>query len=190
MSIFKTIPQNVVRNFILNGFLEFGPVIIFLTAYDLFHIYKATLLLMIATIISTIISHRIQRRLPYAGLYIALLTTLFGYLTLWHHNPDFIQIRDTVYDAVNGSVLLVGLLFNSLLFKHAFHDVVPMTDRAWRKITYAWILLFFFAAALNEYVRHTYSLDAWVIFKTSMAIVMTSAGFIFFFMMYEKEENA
>ena len=189
MPFFKQIPRHIIRNLIVSGFLEFGPVIVFLAAYDLFHIYKATLLLVIATIIATVISHHLQHRLPYVGLYIAFLTTVFGYLTLWQHSPHFIQVRDTVYDAINASILLFGLFFNSLLFKHAFHDVIPMTDRAWRRLTYAWIFFFFLAASLNEYVRHTYSLDVWVIFKTSMALVTTVFGIIFFFACYEKQEE-
>ncbi|MDQ5962222.1 MAG: intracellular septation protein [Patescibacteria group bacterium] len=189
MPSFKQIPRHIIRNLIVSGFLEFGPVIVFLAAYDLFHIYKATLLLVIATIIATVISHHLQHRLPYVGLYIAFLTTVFGYLTLWHHSPHFIQLRDTVYDAINASILLLGLFFNSLLFKHAFHDVIPMTDRAWRRLTYAWIFFFFVAASLNEYVRHTYSLDVWVVFKTSMALVTTVVGIIFFFALYEKQEE-
>jgi intracellular septation protein len=169
--------------------LEFGPVIIFLTAYDLFHIFKATLLLMIATIVTTVITFRTQRRLPYAGLYIALLTLVFGYLTLWHHDPNFIQLRDTAYDAINATVLLGALFFNVLLFKHAFHDVVPMTDKAWKKLTYAWAMFFFLGAIANEYVRHMFPFDYWIVFKGSMAVITTVFGVIIFFVVYEKKEE-
>lgn len=188
MLVLKHISSRTIRTFVAGGFLEFGPIIVFLAAYDLFHIYKATFLLMIATIVAIVLTFHFQQRLPYAGLYVAFLTMLFGYLTLWHHNPEFIQIRDTAYDFINASVLLVGLFFNTLLFKHAFDHALPMTDRAWRNMTYAWIVFFFTAAFMNEFVRHAYSLDAWMIYKTTMAILTTVYGFATFFIFYEKKE--
>ena len=76
MSFFKSMSPSVFYNLIINGLLEFGPIIIFLLAYDYFHIYKATLILMISTILITVITFTKQKRLPYASLYIAFLTSM------------------------------------------------------------------------------------------------------------------
>jgi intracellular septation protein A len=57
------------------GLLEFGPVLLFLCSFEYLHVYKATVILMVATIISTVVTFRVQKRLPYLALYVALLTS-------------------------------------------------------------------------------------------------------------------
>lgn len=190
MPLFKKIPSKALISFTINGFLEFGPILVFLLAYDYFHIFKATFVLMIATIIVTVFIFIKQRRLPYASLYLALITTIFGYLTLSHHNPGFIQIRDTVYDMTNAIVLSVGLLFNVYLFKIAFDKVMPMTDRGWRKLTWVWIFFFVVAAIANEYIRRNESIHIWIDYKTSMVFISVIFGFAAIFYAYEKKEGA
>lgn len=188
MSLFKKISSKALISFTVNGFLEFGPILVFLLAYDYFHIFKATFVLMIATIIVTVFIFIKQKRLPYASLYLALITTIFGYLTLSHHNPGFIQIRDTVYDVTNAIVLSLALLFEVLLFKIAFDKVMPMTDRAWRKLTWLWIFFFVAAALLNEYIRKHEPLHTWINYKTSMVFVSVIFGFAAIFYTYERKE--
>lgn len=167
--------------------LEFGPILIFLMSFHHFHIYKATMLLMVATIISTVITYRVQKRLPYLALYLALLTIAFGYLTLLHREPKFIQMRDTLYDLTSAVTLLIGLMINVPFLKIAFHDVVPMTVRAWHKLSYAWIGYFAVVASLNEYVRRVYSLTDWFDFKSVMVFVTIVFGFLALHLCYEKE---
>lgn len=171
------------------GILEFGPILIFLSSYHHFHIYKATTLLMIATIISTIITYRLERRLPYLALYIAFLTITFGYLTLTHREPKFIQMRDTLYDLTCALTLLFGLMINVPFLKVAFHKVIPMTDRAWHRLTYAWIGYFITVASLNEYIRRTYPLDIWFDFKSIMVFATIIFGFAALHVCYERHER-
>lgn len=189
MSFFKKISPQALYKLTLNGFLEFGPIILFLLAYDYFHIYKATLVLMIATIIVTFITFTKEKRLPYASLYIALLTTIFGYLTLSHHNPEFIQIRDTVYDAVNALLVLGALKFNIILFKIAFDKAIPMTDRAWIKLSYLWASFFIIAALVNEYIRNFESFHVWIAYKSAMIFISIVFGFSAIFYVYEKKNS-
>jgi intracellular septation protein len=169
------------------GLLEFGPIIIFLAAYSSFHIFKATTLLMIATIVSTIITYRLEKRIPYLALYLAFLTITFGYLTLWHKEPRFIQMRDTLYDLTCAITLLIGLMMNVSFLKIAFHEVLPMADEAWHKLTYAWIGYFIMIAFLNEYVRRSQTLDTWFDFKSGVVAFTIVFGFAALHACYRKE---
>lgn len=178
----------VLKKIALAGIFEFGPVLIFLIAFELFHIYKATIVLMIATIVSTIVTYRTQKRLPYVALYIAILTGIFGYITVTKHEPKFIQMRDTLYDATLALTLIVGLLFNVQFLKIAFHSIIPMTDRAWKRLTYFWISFFFLIAITNEYVRRFMSLRDWFDFKSTMILVTLISGCIALYYVYEKED--
>ncbi len=179
----------IFKRLMLGVFLEFSPILIFLLTFPHFHVYKATTVLMIATIFSTILTYRLQKRLPYLALYVALLTIAFGYLTLMHHEPKFIQMRDSLYDLTSAITLLIGLMINIPFLKIAFHDVIPMSVRAWHRLTYAWITFFIIIASLNEFVRRTQDLHDWFEFKGFVAIVTILFGFGALYVFYEKEKE-
>ncbi len=180
---------NVFKKILIGGLLEFGPIIIFLLSFEHFHVYKATLILMIMTIFSTLATYIIQKRLPYLALYVALLTLVFGYLTISHHQPRFIQMRDTLYDITCALTLLIGLMINVPFLKLAFDKVLVMTIRAWTRLTYGWIFFFVMAAILNEHVRRTMSLQVWFDFKAIMAIATCIFGIILLYGIYEKSDE-
>lgn len=177
------------KRVLVSGLLEFGPILIFLSAFGYFHVYKATMILMITTIISTVLTYRLQKRLPYLALYVAFITIAFGYLTLMHREPKFIQMRDTLYDLTCAITLLIGLMINVPFLKIAFEGVLPMTLRAWHRLTYAWIAFFLSIAAINEVVRRTYSLKEWFDFKGVMIVVTIVFGLVTLYFFYEKPQD-
>ena len=189
MSKSHAFTKEVFKKFALAGILEFGPILVFILSFEYLHIYKATLILMVVTIISTVATYKIQKRLPYLALYIAFITSVFGYMTLASHQPRFIQMRDTLYDVTCALTLIVGLIFNISFLKFAFGHVFAMTDRAWHKLTCAWIAFFIVIAVLNEYVRRNMSLHDWFDFKTAMIFVTIIFGFTALFFFFEKEEK-
>lgn len=189
MTTSSSLSPTTLKRLLLGLFLEFSPILIFLVTFQHFHIYKATTLLMIATIVSTIVTYRLQKRLPYLALYVAFLTIAFGYLTLTHREPKFIQMRDSLYDLTCAVTLLIGLMINIPFLKIAFHDVIPMSMRAWHRLTYAWIVFFLVIATLNEYIRRTQSLHDWFDFKSLVVLVTIAFGFTALYYFYEKERN-
>lgn len=181
--------KQTLKKLFIASLLEFGPVFLFLFSFERFHIYKATIILMIATIISTVATYRIQRRLPYLALYVALLTSVFGYVTLSLHQPKFIQMRDTLYDVTCALTLIIGLMIRVPFLEIAFHSVIPMTKRAWEKLTYHWIIFFISIACINEYVRTHCSLERWFDFKSIMVAVTVLFGLLSLYVSYEKIED-
>src|SRR3989344_2898409 len=188
MSVSSIFSPRTFKNIILAGVLEFGPVLLFLCSFQYFHIYKATFVLMIATIISTFATYIIQKRLPYIALYVAFLTIIFGYITITHQKPGFIQIRDTLYDASLALTLLIGLMINVPFLKHAFNKVLPMTTRAWNRLTYSWIAFFVVNGIANEFVRRTMDLHQWFQFKGIVIVITIVFGCVTLYFEYEKEE--
>lgn len=187
MSASSLFSPTTLRRLMVGGLLEFSPILIFLITFPHFHIYRATMFLMIATIISTFVTYRLQKRLPYLALYVALLTIGFGYLTLTHKEPRFIQMRDTLYDLTCALTLMIGLMINVSFLKIAFHQVIPMTTQAWHRLTYAWTIFFILAACMNECVRRMYSLHEWFDYKSYMVLVTIAFGFAALYLLYEKE---
>lgn len=189
MSLFSFLSLKLAKKVSLALVLEFGPVVIFILTFTHFHIYKATIMLMVTTIISTIVTYSMQKRLPYLALYVALLTGIFGYSTLLLREPKFIQMRDTLYDVTCALTLIIGLLVNVSFLKLAFHKVLPMSMKAWNNLTYAWIGYFITIALANEYIRRTMDLQEWFAFKSAVVGITVVFGIVSLYFLYEKEEE-
>jgi intracellular septation protein len=169
--------QNL-RHIVVSSFLEFGPVLLFLATAHMMSVYASTVLLMVGTIVSTFVTFKVQKRIPFLALYIALITTLFGFLTIHFHDVMFIQMRDTLYDMTCALTLVVGMIFQKPFLKHAFHSLFPLTNRAWNRLTHLWIAYFLTTALLNEIVRTFFSFPDWLLFK-GLVILMTSVFGLF-----------
>lgn len=178
--------RQVLRHVIFSAFLEFGPVLFFLASFERVSIYESTLILMLTTIISTVVTYRLQKRIPYLALYVACITTLFGYMTLHFHEVRFIQMRDTLYDVTCALTLIIGMVLNKSFLKMAFHSIIPMTGRAWDTLTHLWLGYFLFTAIANEMVRRLLPLPDWFLFKG--VVVLSTAIFGLSALYYSYEE--
>ena len=150
---------------------EFGPLLIFVGVFHFGNPYEATTALIAATLISTVCTFIMERRIPFITLYITLLTIAFGYLTIHRHSIHFLQMRDSVYDFTLGATLLIGLMLNKNLLEFALSSFVTFSRNAWTSFTQSWIGYFFVCGALNEYVRTHYRVNDWLTFKITMVLV-------------------
>lgn len=181
--------KKILRHVVFSSLLEFGPVVLFLFSFGRVSIYESTLILMIATIISTIVTYKLQKRIPYLALYVAVITLIFGYMTLYFHKVKFIQMRDTLYDVTCALTLIIGVLIRVPFLKLAFGEIVAMTDRAWNKLTYLWIGYFITVALSNELARRFFSLHDWFEFKSWVVLITMTFGFIALYISYEEKEE-
>jgi intracellular septation protein len=186
ISIFS---KKIFTHIVASSLLEFGPVLLFLASFKFFRVYEATMILMVATIISTIVTYRVQKRIPYLALYVALITIIFGILTLHFRNVKFIQMRDTLYDVTCALTLLLGLRFNISFLSIAFDKVLPMTVRAWEKLTYLWIFYFLLIALSNEIARRVLTVGDWFAFKGVILILTSLFGFLSLYLSYESRHK-
>ena len=146
---------------------DYGPLIAFFTGYMMNgrDLMVATVWLMIATAIATLVLLVIERRVPVMPLVTAGIVGVFGGLTLWLKDDTFIKMKPTIVQLIFAVILLGGLAFGKLLLKPLFGAAWKMRDSAWRTITIRYGLFFIAAAALNEVVWRTQSTDFWVNFK-------------------------
>ncbi len=179
----------MLKHVVFSGLLEFGPVLLFLASFGYLTIYGSTMLLMLGTIISTIATYQLQKRIPYLALYVAAITVLFGYMTLHFHKVKFIQMRDTLYDMTCALTLITGSIINVPFLKLAFDEVIPMTNRAWNTLTRYWIAYFILIALSNEVVRRFFSLHDWFEFKSIIVAVTAIFGLVSLYITYEEKEN-
>ena len=145
---------------------EVGPLVAFFVSNSKWGIFTATAVFMVAIVLSLAYSWVSERRLPIMPLITAVFVLVFGGLTLYLADEQFIKLKPTIVNSLFGSTLLGGLLFGKTFLKVIFGTAFELTDQGWRVLTFRWGLFFFALALLNEYVWRNYTTDQWVSFKT------------------------
>lgn len=128
-------------------------------------IFIATALFMVATVLALAVSWILIRSLPIMPLVSGIVVLVFGSLTLWLHDENFIKIKPTIINALFGVILLGGLYFGKSLLGYVFDSAFKLNAEGWRKLTLRWGIFFLFLAVLNEVIWRSFSTDFWVAFK-------------------------
>ena len=134
----------------------------------------ATLAFMLATVAAIIVS-RVKLGHVSPMLWITgALVVVFGGLTIYFHDPRFIQMKPTFVYLIFSGVLTFGLLTGRPLLQGLLEAAYPgLTAAGWRKLTRNWAVFFLFMAVLNEAVWRNSTWDFWVGFKLWGAIPLT-----------------
>ena len=134
----------------------------------------ATGAFILATIVAMIVS-RVKLGHVSPMLWISgLLVVVFGGLTIYFHDPRFIQMKPTIVYAAFAAVLLFGLVTGRPLLQGLLGTAYPgLNEAGWRKLTRNWMVFFLAMAVLNEVVWRSTSWDVWVGFKLWGAIPLT-----------------
>ena len=141
-------------------------------------IFIATALFMAATVVALIVSWVLTRSLPIMPLVSGVVVLVFGGLTLWLHDEQFIKLKPTIINTLFGAILLGGLfLFKTSLLRYVFDSAFNIDEEGWNKLTFRWGLYFLAMAVVNEIIWRNFSTDFWVAFKvwgfTPLAIIFT-----------------
>lgn len=157
-------PQDL-RGQLLKLLVEVGPLVVFFVMNARAGIFWGTGAFMVAIVISLIASRILFGRVPVMPLVTGVFVLVFGGLTLWLQDEQFIKIKPTLVNALFAGALFTGLLAGRSLLKIVFGEVFRLTDEGWRKLTFRWAFFFTFLALLNEVVWRSFSTDVWVSFK-------------------------
>jgi len=157
-------PQDL-RGQLLKLLVEIGPLVVFFVMNARAGIFWGTGAFMVAIVISLIASRILFGRVPVMPLVTGVFVLVFGGLTLWLQDEQFIKIKPTLVNALFAGALFTGLLAGRSLLKIVFGEVFRLTDEGWRKLTLRWAFFFTFLAVLNEVVWRSFSTDVWVSFK-------------------------
>lgn len=144
------------------------PVVLFFVAFKLGGIYVATSVAIVATFAQigwAWFRHRKVDTMLWVSL---IIITVFGGMTLFFHNENFIKWKPTVLywsfaAALAGSTLILGKnLIRSLLGAQ-----MNLPDPVWQRLNWSWIGFFIFMGIANLAVAFAlnFSTDQWVNFK-------------------------
>ena len=145
--------------------IDIGPLAVFFIFYTRSGLQAAILPLMIATVISVIISYILEKKIPIMPTLGAAIVLLFGGLTIYFNDETFIKMKPTIINALFAIILYGGILFNKPLLKYLLGAALKLEDQGWKILTQRWIAFFIALAVLNEIVWRTQSTDIWVNFK-------------------------
>jgi intracellular septation protein len=158
-------PYTLAMNPLLKFALELGPLVVFFFANSQYGIFTATMVFMVAIVVSLAVSYAISRTIPTMPVVTAVFVLFFGGLTVWLQDETFIKVKPTIVNLLFASILGLGLLTGRLFLKMVLDSALALSDTGWLIMTRAWIGFFVFLAVLNEIVWRTVSTDTWVTFK-------------------------
>jgi intracellular septation protein len=159
--------------------LDFGPLLAFFIAYKFSGIIVGTGIFMAAIVVALIVSLVKLGRVSPMTWISAVLVIGFGGLTIYLHDPRFIQLKPTIIYAGFALLLFGGLAAGKPLLKHVFGPVFEgLSDIGWMKLSRNWALFFAAMAIANEGLRATLSFDAWLTVKV-WGITLVSLLFAF-----------
>ena len=143
-------------------------------------ILVATAAFMVASAIAMIVSRwktgHISPMLWLSGT----MVLIFGGLTLWFHNPNFIKMKPTFFYSTFAIVLAFGLVTGRPLLRQLLEASYPGLDaKGWHKLTINWTMFFVLMAIANEIVWRTTAplmdsdLRIWTLYKFPGCVIIT-----------------
>ena len=146
--------------------LDFGPLLAFFLAYKFLGIFAGTAIFMLAIAVAVLVSRiKLGRVSPMLWLS-AILVVGFGGLTIYFHDPKFIQLKPTIIYALLASLLFGGLLTGRPLLKFVLeHGYKDLDETGWMKLSRNWAWFFVAMAVANELMRASFTFDQWLAVK-------------------------
>ncbi|MGF1756865.1 septation protein A [Photobacterium sagamiensis] len=175
--------------------LDFIPLIIFFILYKTHDIFVATGALMIATAIQVALTWFLYKKVEKMQLITFVMVTLFGGLTLFLHDEDFIKWKVTIIYGI----FAIGLAFSQLvrkpLIKTMLGKEITLAEAIWMRINLAWTGFFVICAIVNIYIAFNFPLDVWVNFKVfgllalTLIFTLATGGYIYHHMPKETDSK-
>jgi intracellular septation protein len=136
-------------------------------------LYPATLLFMVAMVLSVALSWLFLHRVAVMPVVTAVVVLVFGALTFYFHDTTFAKMKPTVINALFGAVLLGGLAFGQSLLRYVFGEVYKLKPAGWTILTLRWGIFFFVLAIANELIWRILGDGVWANYKTFVTPVLT-----------------
>lgn len=155
--------------------LDFGPLVAFFAAFklgqsdtDFFQgILIGTVTFMVTITASILISLIVFKRITPMQWISAVLILGFGALTIYLHDPVFIQIKPTIIYLGFATLLLGGWIRGKPMLRYAFAAAFEgLSEEGWLKLSRNWGLFFIAMALTNEALRAWFSFEMWLTVKT------------------------
>lgn len=153
--------------------IDFIPLIIFFVLYKLYDIYVATGALIAATALQIVITYFLYKKIERIQLITFALIAVFGGMTIFLHDDNFIKWKVTIIYLVFAGGLTISHLMGKSAIKQMIGKEIQLPDAVWAKVNWAWVAYFLACAVVNVYIAFRLPLDVWVNFKVFGLLITT-----------------
>lgn len=153
--------------------IDFIPLIIFFALYKMYDIYTATGALIAATAIQIALTYLLYRKVEKMQVITFAMVAVFGGMTIFLHDDNFIKWKVTIVYALFALGLMVSQIMGKPAIKRMLGKEITLPDSVWSKINWAWTAFFSMCAITNVYVAFNLPLDTWVNFKVFGLLIAT-----------------
>jgi intracellular septation protein len=159
----------------------------------MYDIYVGTAALIVATAIQIGLTYFLYKKVEKMQLITFVIVAIFGGMTLFFQDDDFIKWKVTIVYGLFALGLTVTHFIGRPVIKGMLGKEITLPDSVWSKINWAWVAFFTFCALLNIYVAFSLPLDVWVNFKV-FGLLAATFGFtlitgIYIYKHLPKEES-
>ena len=146
--------------------IDFFPVLLFFLAYKFFGMYVATAVAIAATAIQIGVTWLRTRKVPAMQWVTLAVILVFGGLTLYLRDEQFIKWKPTVINWLFGIVFLGTQLFGQrTAIEHMLGASITLPPAIWKRLNLGWAVFFVLLGAANLVVMHYFDSNTWVNFK-------------------------
>lgn len=155
---------------------DFFPILLFFAAYKFFDIYVATGVAIAASFVQVGYSWFKTRKVEAMHLVTLAIIVVFGGLTLYLRDEQFIKWKPTVINWLFGLVFLASQwLGEKTMIERMMGENLELPPPVWRRLNLSWTAFFFLLGAINLFVMYSFDTDTWVNFKLFGMLGLTVA---------------
>ncbi|MEL6711875.1 MAG: septation protein IspZ [Pseudomonadota bacterium] len=166
---------------------EYIPFIVFFLSYKLSDMFFAVALKLSVALIFLVISYLIDYNLSYSLLFSSVMMFIFGFLTLFFQDADFIMMQPTILYIVMGLISIIGSLFGYYITSYVLRDILnlslDLSLNAHRFLSYGGGVVLLVLAGVNELIRFKCTENDWMNYKIMLFPPITILLIILLFLL-------
>lgn len=145
---------------------DFFPLLAFFVGYKFFDIYVATGVAIAATFLQVTFSWYSTHKVATMQLVTLFIIVIFGGMTLYLHDEQFIKWKPTIINWLFGGTFLISQIFGEkTAIERLMGTNLTLPQPVWRRLNLVWVVFFLVLGGANLYVMSHFDRNTWVNFK-------------------------
>lgn len=145
---------------------DFFPILLFFIAYQMYGIYTATAVAIVASFLQVGMFWWKHRRFETMHLVTLAIIGVFGGATLLLQDEMFIKWKPTVLNWLFGLAFLGSQYIGEKSFaQRMLGNNIALPVSVWQRLNLSWVVFFIAMGFVNLYVVYNFDTDTWVNFK-------------------------
>lgn len=154
--------------------LNILPMLVFFIVYKFYDIFIASGSLIFTSGLICVLYWIFYNEVDKINLFSFFIISIFGSLTIFFHNSQFIKWKITIIYIIFSLTLLISQVFTKKTIMQRFLEKdIKISNIYWNKINLFWSLFFLFCGVLNIYIAFYFSENIWVNFKVFGLTILT-----------------